>query len=611
MLKELSRTIEKDVSVKLALPKDLHWKVFGKLVKDLGLITDAEQCANPYINSFGNEAIEFAIRTRDSKRLTAAVEGFSPRCMTETEYEADNFFAKYQLNSFLRKFPGKGPDAKKAAIEKFLRTEEACATFNRENYRALLALSKRHPDFLGFIEEIRSDISDLLGETPPLEKIEGLSKHGPGTSYIGKLYEQGCTTPFFKWSRLPYSVTKKCVPYAKKIILDDPRWIGALDDEYRHRTSNLLGPIDTDAFWAHVLEIVPGSRLTSVPKSAEIERTICIEPLINVMLQLGTDSYIKGRLKRLWKYDLSTQEYNQILAKEASEYGTFATVDLSSASDMISLMICLLFLPEAWYSYLIDLRSPGTEIDGKFVPLEKISSMGNGYTFALETVIFAALTRYAIKKSKTQERRSAVYGDDIVIPTAAYPILKELLSLCGFSVNTEKSFSDGPFRESCGADFYKGINVRPLFLKKELKTVPDLLYLHNSLWNLEEKVKWPLGFDFKETRAFIRKYLPQHVLKCYGPPSDSTDTYLFSNKKLKRNKGGFYLVRSIEPRAKIYRKNFKDYFFVKLMNNLSGDKKRPQKWDLKRTMDTGNSFDITRRDRVTYNLTLAKVWKTD
>jgi hypothetical protein len=58
-----------------------------------------------------------------------------------------------------------------------------------------------------------------------------------------------------------------------------------------------------------------------------------------------------------------------------------------------------------------------------------------------------------------------VFGDDIVVLKEAYRETVRLLNLLGFQVNEQKSFSEGPFRESCGGDYFNGHQVRGVYLK--------------------------------------------------------------------------------------------------------------------------------------------------
>jgi hypothetical protein len=57
--------------------------------------------------------------------------------------------------------------------------------------------------------------------------------------------------------------------------------------------------------------------------------------------------------------------------------------------------------------------------------------------------------------------------------------MQSLLAICGFKTNHSKTFSDGPFRESCGADWYEGIDVRPFTLDYALDSLPNLFKFIN------------------------------------------------------------------------------------------------------------------------------------
>jgi hypothetical protein len=276
-----------------------------------------------------------------------------------------------------------------------------------------------HPFLGGCLDEIRLDIEKLIGSVPDYDSVEEYASHGPGTS-LGPMYKEGKVTSYYKWSNLPYTVTAGALPLAKKAILADPRWIGALDYWYRHRCGNMFAPIDMDDFWSRIFKVVDGSRITTVPKTGLTDRTIAIEPLMNVFLQLGVNRYFTRRLKKLWKYDLTDQTVNQRLAMIGALHGIYATLDLKAASDTIALMLCQLLLPPAWYDLLLDLRSPKGVLDGLIGTFEKISSMGNGFTFALESIIFGAITRHAMRRSGNRGITS-VYGDDLIVPTEVAP----------------------------------------------------------------------------------------------------------------------------------------------------------------------------------------------
>lgn len=589
------------VNMKLTLPKDLPWKVLSALYQDLGTerLLNYVDCDQEAIRAI-LARLKLAIRLRSSSLLLEVCAKLEPLSILQLTGEGKQktqlFFSLYQLGAFLKKFPFPGNDTKTPAIESFQKAERICRLFNEENFLALEAVNKKHPDFLGIIDEIRKDIIDLLGEVPDIDSIVSHAAHGPGVS-LGQAYKGGCVTEYFKWQRLPYTLTAGTLELAKHAILSDPRWIGALDDWYRSTKSIPIGhPIDMKEFFNSIFQLVDSSVLTTVPKSAKTDRTIAIEPLLNIFFQLGVDHSIRSKLKRGWGYDLNTQEVNQSLAHLGSKDRQFATLDLSMASDSISLKICEMLLPPAWYNLLLDLRCYKTNLDGQCIPLEKISSMGNGYTFALESLIFGALTRCSIRRTKSK-RQSAVYGDDIIVPMTAVGYLTLLLELCGFTINKDKSFWWGPFRESCGADFFEGYNVRPIFLKNKVVSLADLFYLHNSFFKLKETLSWTWDLDFQATRQLIKSWIPRKILdQFFGPCTESLDTHVFSEKKLKRNRYNQSTYWAITPQAVIFNSRT-EFFFRKLMVSLRGNKAR-RRWDWRQPLDNGNAFDVTKRGHV-------------
>lgn len=222
--------------------------------------------------------------------------------------------------------------------------------------------------------------------------------------------------------------------------------------------------------------IVKSSRLSFVPKYANISRTICTEPLLNMMFQKGIAGILERRMRRVLQIDLSTQpDINARLARVGSLTGEFGTIDLSSASDSMSLSLVRKFFPADVVKWLERTRCESTILpDGREIELHMISSMGNAFTFPLQTIFFSALVYGAYRALELPFIRSrghtlgnfAVFGDDIIVKREAYDLVIRMLSLCGFSVNVDKSFNTGLFRESCGHDYYDGYNVRGVYIKQ-------------------------------------------------------------------------------------------------------------------------------------------------
>lgn len=250
--------------------------------------------------------------------------------------------------------------------------------------------------------------------------------------------------------------------------------------KYFQRDLSVRSPLWADAerlrFTRRGCEQVEGSKLSFVPKSVKISRVICTEPLLNMLYQQGIRHVLERRLREVFRIDFSRQPLlNAKLARIGSETGEFGTIDLSSASDTISLNLCKEVIPPESFKWLMLTRSPKTTLPGGQVEeLHMISSMGNGYTFPLQTTIFACLVAAAyklhgiplIKPSLATTGNFAVFGDDIIVDRRVYSLMTRCLEVLGFMVNRDKSFNEGLFRESCGSDWYAGHNVRGVYVER-------------------------------------------------------------------------------------------------------------------------------------------------
>jgi len=195
------------------------------------------------------------------------------------------------------------------------------------------------------------------------------------------------------------------------------------------------------AYWGYTFNFrkIHHNRVELVPKNWKTHRTIACEPEGNIALQLAFDSFCKRKLRSRLKIDLSDQSRNQRLAHESSVHGKLCTVDLKAASDRLALNVVHLLFPRGWVDYFLATRSPCWKAsDGALKPYHKLSSMGNGYTFTIETLVFAAICK------SLGSKEFSVYGDDIIIETELYEPLVEMLSYLGFEVNQEKSHVSMP-----------------------------------------------------------------------------------------------------------------------------------------------------------------------
>jgi hypothetical protein len=171
------------------------------------------------------------------------------------------------------------------------------------------------------------------------------------------------------------------------------------------------------------------------------------------------------------------------------------------------------------------LRSPFGTLDGDSIQYEKISSMGNGYTFAVESALFTSIVYGVTRAIQGSFDRNdfAVYGDDIVVRKSLQPLMIRMLNLAGFTINHDKSFDNGPFRESCGADYFNGEPVRPVFLTEKPSTVFGLWNDHNRLQRLLHMRN--LLWESKTCSQFDR-WIPDCYKVFVGPYSDTDfDSY--------------------------------------------------------------------------------------
>jgi hypothetical protein len=229
-----------------------------------------------------------------------------------------------------------------------------------------------------------------------------------------------------------------------------------------------------DGFEKCVFKIAKGSSLSTVPKNAETDRTIATEPLMNMALQLAAGMYIEGALRGIGTSFENQQSLNNALAKAGSIDGLLCTIDLKHASDLITPALIFAIWPAEWYELFMTIRSPCIKLhpmlkDADSVVLHMMSTMGNGFTFPMMTLTILALVYAAVCESepplRLSKKRYGVFGDDIICPSKHFDEVARTLVEAGFIINSDKSFFEGPFRESCGGDYYEGYNVTPFYVK--------------------------------------------------------------------------------------------------------------------------------------------------
>ncbi len=223
-----------------------------------------------------------------------------------------------------------------------------------------------------------------------------------------------------------------------------------------------------------------GNKIVTVPKNSKTDRVIAIEPGLNIWFQKAVGNMIRRRLAR-FGIDLKDQSRNSTLARKASKDGLLATVDFSSASDSIAHAVVEELIPHRWYLLMNAMRSKrGIDAENKIRVWNKFSSMGNGFTFELESLIFFAAAS-AVAEMMGEEGVVSVYGDDVILPSNCVEMFASFSEFLGFRLNMKKSFSTGYFRESCGSHYFDGTDCKPIFLKERLSNAETVYKLANNI----------------------------------------------------------------------------------------------------------------------------------
>jgi hypothetical protein len=135
--------------------------------------------------------------------------------------------------------------------------------------------------------------------------------------------------------------------------------------------------------------------------------------------------------------------------------------------------------------------------------MEKFSSMGNGFTFPLQSLIFYAVCK-AVADSHRSKRPIRVYGDDIVVCDKIVHDVVDLLGFYGFSCNMTKSFLSGNFRESCGSHYYRGVDVKPYYLKDRIGNWSSLVKHDNAIRLVAYRSDGELACDERYRKPYAR-----------------------------------------------------------------------------------------------------------
>lgn len=272
-----------------------------------------------------------------------------------------------------------------------------------------------------------------------------------------------------------------------------------------------------------VVTYVEGSRFSTVRKNNEKRRPINVETLPNMLTQRMIGIGVRNLLRGLGlDLDTAAAMHAKLVASP-----DVATLDLKNASDSVTLALVRFLFPKWFVRLLEDARSPFIYgPDHCYYDLKKVSSMGNGFTFELMSLILFALGR-------TLDEKFSVFGDDIIIRKDKARACIDALESVGFVVNEEKSFIDGPFRESCGANFHDEHGYIESYDLEYPTTIMEAASLYNKVKRLSQR--YP---SFVKLERTLLRAIPlalrgpaEQPARAVGPVVDGLPTHFATGGK--------------------------------------------------------------------------------
>jgi len=358
--------------------------------------------------------------------------------------------------------------AQKGAVDSFVRTQEELSNFEIPSSAVDIA---NHAAaflcrlFVGF------DVRDII------------PRHGPGAVATGE--EVGEKSNF---SRI-YRSIERCFPYTEYFVLG----LNQVSDQF----DDIQGLEILDTGTAQVV---------LVPKDSRGPRLISKEPLEKQWIQQGIQrklySWIEEHPLTSGFVNFSKQSINRRLALESSRTQRYVTLDMKDASDRVTYrLVERLFGGTGLWDALVASRSTRTLLpDGREIELSTFAPMGSAVCFPIEALTFYALALSVLHVCKRKYSGSSrelnrkpdvyIYGDDIILRREDYAFLMQWFPEFGLKFNEGKCCVSGFFRESCGCDAYKGIDVTPIRLrntwshtgKRDPSELVSYVELSNSLW---------------------------------------------------------------------------------------------------------------------------------
>lgn len=386
----------------------------------------------------------------------------------------------------------------------------------------------------------RDVISNILGR--PKAFLYLCSKMdvslGPGEQFISN---QGDVSLFTKLDTISnWTVTYDCAPMAALVIASNRSFRTILNEKwfkpqkyksgykknvvvltdfagYPNKVAYFAQRVLNEFFYsdygkAHLLQ--HGARGSSVYKNREKRRFINIECLWNVIVQKLIGKGIRHRLKKSGN-DL---KFGQLLHQLRISDSSVSTEDWKNASDSIRTDRLELMLHPLIFKMMDAARSHYVMISHQdagqnfkaYHPIEKFSSMGNGFTFELLTLVILAMARI-------HDAEATVYGDDLICNNEVADKVIKSCQAAGFTLNDKKSFTAKPLRESCGSFYLDGYGYITCYDVQWSSNVAQAFITINKFGRiLADNASW--NHPLKELIKSLHEDLLSMVNPCFMGP---------------------------------------------------------------------------------------------
>lgn len=274
------------------------------------------------------------------------------------------------------------------------------------------------------------------------------------------------------------------------------------------------------------------ARIEVVPKNNDIDRMITCVPLWDMVCQLSFMEDMRDQVNKTIRYDIRHRaalhkvmiSHGNGLAEAIDEVkGSMidpqlmtcpyevATIDLKSASNKCTTELVKHLWPEHMKKFLCVLRTKVAsylDVDNNEIyhHFTMFGPMGTGLTFDVMTFTILALIK--------EDKFTSVFGDDIIVSKSGANRTIEILEKAGFIVNTNKSFTSGKFRESCGGMYHDELGYIVSYDIEYPSDIVDVINICNKLYailaanQVSSKVRDALG----RCRTSLLDSLP-HVVK--------------------------------------------------------------------------------------------------